>query len=451
MTTSAPPRPISSIRDPRWFLQRVPLLAQCTPRNSLVLVPFVGPQASGALRLDLPCPDDARGTGLIGAERAMRAAIDNLAATAVGMVCRMADADGIAVVAYDSREPWPPDGPLPQEPLVDRVLDCADACGLRVYGAYLVAQNGWGAYGDTSAPAPLSQIVPEAEAALAHDQHEGCALPLVPAEECAAIAERLLADEARFTRWLARRRSTSPVDGEPAGTDGDERVEGEPVEREPDEADGDEPGRPGIGDRLASLDEDAPGPSALDALPELFERAQVWNPAHLDADDATRLALVCEMPILRDVMLVQWAGDIGQGRECLAWQLQWRPGTSIDPADVPAVVRRISGEGPRPDAARLRHGIELLRRVAAAAPPRAQAGALAACAWLSWALGHSTHAAHYIEAALEREPEHSFARLLEQLVVATQLPAWVFRPSGEGSPLGNGRMSWGRVATPDLT
>ena len=52
---------------------------------------------------------------------------------------------------------------------------------------------------------------------------------------------------------------------------------------------------------------------------------------------------------------------------------------------------------------------------------------MAAAAWLSWALGRSTHAAHYLDQALATDSELTFAQLLRTVVDAGMLPDWSFR------------------------
>lgn len=471
MTTTAPSPLTRPIRDGAGFLRNVPRLAGCTPRNSLVVVPLDGAAAAGALRIDLPCvgswpeaappdgaaPDDGKSGGpgspalrgdgsdkrpmtcrALDRRRSLDAAIDQVAATAVGMACRIAEVDAIAVVAYAGEERWPPDGPLPQEELVDRVIDRADACGLEVRGAFLVTQDGWGAYGDVTGPASLTEIVPEAAAALAGDQHGGTDLPAVTNEERAAIAVALTRREREFAAWLVYRHaaadrmpgSEETVDDVGRAPDRRDSVHGTDDTGAPPPHAADEPVRSPRSAEPTSPHEsprpDEPLPP-LDALPEIFERALCWDPLRLDAADAAVLALTFETPMLRDAMLTQWSSDVTGGRECLSWQLAWRPDGAVDREHAPPGPFRLAGDGPPPEPWRMRQGLALARRVAAAAPPRAQGGALASAAWLSWALGSTTHAAHYIEAALEREPQHSFARLIEVLVVANRLPAWAFR------------------------
>src|SRR5690606_32425888 len=102
--------------DAAEFLALVPHLAGCRPVRSVALVPFGGSRTLGLMRADLPEP---------GAE------VDSIAATLVGMVCRVRDADGIAVVVYtddDFRE----GDEIAHADVVRALRAKVDACGLRL-------------------------------------------------------------------------------------------------------------------------------------------------------------------------------------------------------------------------------------------------------------------------------------------------------------------------------
>ena len=84
------------------------------------------------------------------------------------------------------------------------------------------------------------------------------------------------------------------------------------------------------------------------------------------------------------------------------------------------------GEGDRPEPDRLSAALELARHLAALAPRPQRAGVLATCGWLAWALGRSTHAAHYAGLACEIEPEHGLGEIVRSFVHAGHLPEWAF-------------------------
>jgi hypothetical protein len=97
------------------------------------------------------------------------------------------------------------------------------------------------------------------------------------------------------------------------------------------------------------------------------------------------------------VALIQWATDRGNGTRALAAQI----GHSIMGAPVPeSIARTLYGQGDRPDADRLTAGLALVRHLAAYADDQERPNLLAAAAWLSWALGRSTHATVYTDRAL---------------------------------------------------
>ncbi|HAN24626.1 MAG: hypothetical protein CMH36_08195, partial [Microbacterium sp.] len=53
------------------------------------------------------------------------------------------------------------------------------------------------------------------------------------------------------------------------------------------------------------------------------------------------------------------------------------------------------------------------------------------CAWLSWALGRSSHADGYVRAAREHEASHGLADIVGRFVAAGHLPDWAFRGRAE--------------------
>lgn len=137
--------------------------------------------------------------------------------------------------------------------------------------------------------------------------------------------------------------------------------------------------------------------------------------------DASLIALLAR-PLTRDVALIQWARDAATGQETLTAQTTWTRGAQI-PAHLAAVI---VGEGHRPDAERLRAALTATRRLAALAPAEAACGALAAAAWLSWALGRSTHAETYARRALALDPEHGLSQIIDTMTTAGHLPEWAF-------------------------
>lgn len=154
----------------------------------------------------------------------------------------------------------------------------------------------------------------------------------------------------------------------------------------------------------------------------LFEGAAEGWVDGLTALDWTNLVWCLARPALRDVALMQWAGDQAAGAVALEAQLAWERGTEY-PSDLAHVMW---GEGPRPDPQRLERALAVCLNAAALAPVAQQPGALASTAWLSWSLGRSTHADKHAAQAQVIDPEHGLAEIVRTMVAAGHLPEWAF-------------------------
>lgn len=363
--------------DAAQFLSLVPRMLGYTPTRSVVIVPMRRGRSVGAMRLDLPSEE---------------ATIDDgFAATVIGMVCRVEVADGLVAVIYSDASA---SGGLPHARLVDGLRRTADASGLHLVDALVVAADGWGtAGGATPRVRPLDELV--ATASLpgmeAHgDQSSGTDLPP------RTSAERRRVETAH--RSLATALTV---------------LCGLPPEPE----------------RAARIDPAAlEAACELDDLPDLFERALAWDAGDLPPMRAALLGWCLSRPALRDVALVQWASDATGGADAMDAQRRWEDGEEY-PSDLAAVMW---GEGARPDVARLEGALALVRHVAALTPARRRAGALAVCGWLSWALGRSTHAERYARTALRSDPDHGLADIVRSFVAAAHLPDWAFRRDADG-------------------
>lgn len=414
--------------DPAQFLSFVPRMLGYRPARSLVLIPFQGGRSIGGMRFDLPGDEPD--------------AVERVASTFIGMLCRVPEADAVAVISYtDAR--FGDEGGMPHRALADAIGRRADACGLRVTDALCVAADGWGSYLDADCPVegrPLAELaIADAEVELPDaaepgaDQAAGAELP--PAD---------LARRERVGRALAALRLAVQVlcGDDAAGASAHEERAEDATDHDGDERVADlapVPAPPGDGTSIgavaeASVDDGAGrvDPRALatvcrlDDLPALFEDALRWDPGALDPFDAAAMAWCLSRPSLRDVALVQWSGNLAEGDEALDAQLRWESGEEY-PADL---AMRMWGEGDRPDPARLEAALELVRAVAAVAPRACRPGPLALCAWLSWALGRSTHADSYAERACEIEPEHGLSEIVRSFVQAGHLPDWAFTRVG---------------------
>lgn len=353
------------------FLALVPRLLGFTPTRSVVVVPMNGGRSLGGMRLDLPVdPDDPS---------------DLLAATVIGMVCRVTGADGFMAVIYTDECSDPV---LPRVTLSDALVRAADASGLRVLDVLVVGCDGWASHLDpTQARGPLSELITTEAVELppAHgDQASGAHLPERSAAERRKVgaAHRSLDDALNVVCGI-------PTDRTPAT-----RVDPAALE----------------------------AACELDDLPRLYERALRWDATDLAPMKAALLGWCLTRPSLRDVALVQWASDVVGGEDAMEAQHRWEDGEEY-PSDLAAMMW---GEGPRPDPERLQAALTLVRHVAALTAKRRRAGALAVCAWLSWALGRSTHADLYATMALDIEADQGLAEIVRSFVAAVHLPDWAF-------------------------
>lgn len=361
------------------FLALVPHLAGYTPSNSLVLVPFHRNRTLGVMRFDLPPADDED------------LDVDAIAATFVGMICKLADADGVTPVVFTDDRFCQGDD-ITHAPLVRAVIQRADACGLHVADALCLAADGWGSYLDPECPpegrrrSELARelAIPEKRDVSA-DQNAGLELPPadLAAKQRVGYALQSIDKAAHAVCGADQGARTSIADLDPTA--------------------------------LAAV-------CAFDDVPSLFEDALGWDAAALRPFDAAALLWCLARPSLRDVALSQWGADMATGDHALEAQLRWEDGEDY-PEDL---GMRMFGEGSRPDAERLQAALGLTRALAAVAPRALRVGPLATAAWLSWALGRSTAAAWHVERAREIAPEHGLAGIVATFVAAGHLPEWAF-------------------------
>lgn len=392
------------------FLALLPALAGYTPTRSLALVAFRGSRTLGVLRLDLP-PHDADAQ-----------TISRCAATFIGLVCRLREADGVTPVVYCD-EPLHPNGD--QRPahaaLVEAVMQRADACGLRVGDALCVAADAWCSYLETPGSShslaeldasPARAKVPGNFDCVAGDQTAGVELPAVDfanRERVGVAIERLNhALEVMSSDDDDRDSTESPWPGS-AWLDAATL----PLERASH-------GLSLPGDRGTLGTAGALG--ALCDVPALFEDALDTSPEAMSPDFIAALLLCLARPSMRDVALSQWSFDLDTGDEVLEAQLAWEDGEAF-PAHL---ASHMIGEGPRPDIKRVQTALTLVRHLAAVAPRSLRPAPLTLAAWLSWALGRSTHAGTYLQLVREIDPDYGLAQIVWTMVSASHLPEWAF-------------------------
>lgn len=355
------------------FLRVVPALAGFTPRRSIVLLPFRGTRTYGAMRLDLP--DDG-------------ISLEEYADAAVGLVSRVEGTDAVALVVYTDAEAHPTrDGlVLPFAVAVDELLGCAEDAGLRVVDALCVTPGGWSSYlVDEPVVGALSDIgaspVPPSDEDVSGDQFAGVELPTADLAEKERVGRALL----DLTELLCR-------------------------------------------DECGALT-GRENPMAIAALVMLEDVPAFFESVLRTQDDlppfATAALLWClDRPLLRDVAIAQWATDLAGGMRTLGAQLAFAGSRAMVPDDLGRVFL---GRGPAPDVERLRLALSVVRLAAARAPRASRPAPLTAAAWLSWALGRSTHAGRYLEMVREIDPHYGLAELLGTMIGGAMLPEWAFR------------------------
>lgn len=373
------------------LLSAIPVLTGFAPRRSVVLLPFAGSRAGSALRFDAPSPPSLDS-----------ADVEAVAATAVGLACRVPDTDAIAIAVFTDDALTPgavPDGTLPGTPIAEQIIRRARACGLRIVEALCVGAEGWADYLDPLAAVRANDALPPTPevpglAGIGADQRSGAHLPSADRAERHQVAQAL--------RELER-----AVDAGPPRAGGRRGAKVDPR-------------------AFAAM-------LSLDDLPAVLDDA-LETPESRPPFVSATLIWVLARPVFRDVALVQWTRGGEAGSVALDAQLAASAGRapiSASPGDV------FLGRGPRPDPDRLGIALLLTRNLAALAPRATRPGVLATAAWLAWALGRSTHTAHYLDLAAAIDPEHSLCRILRATIDAGILPEWAFQRAGTneaGSP-----------------
>ncbi|MFE6735374.1 DUF4192 family protein [Microbacterium sp. NPDC057650] len=358
--------------DAAELLSLVPALAGYTPARSLVLLPFHGTRAPGVLRMDLP-PGGDEPCDFVDA--------------VLDLLTQVRGCDAIALVVYSDEDATPTrDGlVLPQSLLVEHLLGSANEEGFHIVEGLCVLPSGWSDYLDPEpALRPLSEIpaVPDLPGVdVAADQHAGTELP--PAD--LAARQRVGMALHDLDAVLERVR----CGGAQLGSEENPQAIGAAVMLDD---------IPAFAEMLLEGEEDPP-PFACAAL--------LW---------------CLHRPALRDAVLVQWASDHATGMRAFDAQL----GHARHGAETPSEIGDIFlGRAGDPDPARLRRALDVVRYAVACAPRDLKPGALASAAWLSWALGRSTHADAYLRMSRQIDPDHGLTGLLLRVLESALLPMWL--------------------------
>ena len=152
---------------------------------------------------------------------------------------------------------------------------------------------------------------------------------------------------------------------------------------------------------------DLPTVMAVDAL-----LAEKWS------RDALEMILSFDHPDFPPALVARLDGE-----ELCA--LAHRVGRSAEAA------QKLVGLSPRPPRPRdILVTIAFFKEYLPLGHPQVRATAYAVIAWYEWALGGSTMAENYAQAAIELEPEHRLAQLITHAVVNGLLPRWLTEARG---------------------
>lgn len=384
-------------KDPASFLRLVPVLAGFTPRQSIALVPFRRKRSAAVMRMDIPRASVTERLD----------GVPDFAEAAMALIERVPGADGVAIVVYtDDEAAHTPEGVvLPHDDLVEALRDAAEDHDLRLIEALCVTPGGWGDYLDgLPRLRPMPDAVTEAELGLepapnrrpesagrvtstrpvtVGDQHSGAALPDVGLAVKEQVGQALRHLETTLDRVQCGVAA-------PASDEHPHAIE------------------------MLEL---------MDDLPAFFET--VVTPSAEDPSPFRTAALIWSLnqPFLRDAALVQWARDLDTGALALAEQHLCAE-TGMRP--LPEIAETFMGRGPRPDPERLSRALDRVRTAAASAPRAQRAAVLTSAAWLSWALGRSTHADHLLATAHDLDPELTLIGVLRSVLDRVGLPPWAF-------------------------
>jgi hypothetical protein len=184
------------------------------------------------------------------------------------------------------------------------------------------------------------------------------------------------------------------------------------------------------------FEEDADGAELdlLQDIPLLMEMI-------LDCNEST----ICELsalllfawrgPQIRDLTMVQWASDLSMGDQILEEADRFARTREVDMESTSG--KMMMGIGPRPSVDRIERGIDILLAVVSRADDPDRPAPLCMLAWLTWALGLTSHAHRFAQEALTIDPGYGLAELLSAMFNHGMLPEWAFaaaEDSGRYSP-----------------
>lgn len=435
---------------PEDFLALVPQLAGFHPRNSVMIVAFRGNRTCAAMRFDVPGAGVRAGAGAVeepgtGSGPDAEALFRTVASRLVGMLCKVPGADAVVPVVYtDDR--FADAARIPHAGFVAALVDQARTAGFLVRDALCVAADGWGSYLDEDCPRrgrPLALIeASTVNGAIPRELRND----LGPVDAGSELPTVDLATKERVARLVAGLRQYVGSPGDRSGPDGrdgydelyrlnefDSDADGDEVDHGLDDglddyADtyGDADGGDDYADDHADDygnacdDDDPPGNGWL---PGFAEDMLELSPDSIGDRAAAVLILFLQSPMVRDVVMLQWAFGLEVGE--LALEENERYFAGDDPARF-LVAPLMWGDGPRPNVARVLAAIALVKALAARAPRSMRPPLLCQLAWFSWALGRSSLAGRFVEEAERIDPHYGLAELLRSMLGAGHLPEWAF-------------------------
>jgi hypothetical protein len=301
------------------------------------------------------------------------------------MVCRLDGADGVVPVVYSDDRFEEAEGAA--RDLLDALAQAGRRAGLRLKDALCVAADGYGSLLDPELP-PSGRPLEELPAPTGLP-------PLLDLTAATTLEEVPEEDQRRF---LARVRRSARASGRSGRS-----VEG--ILTAPDPV------------------------SALERALDLDGVDPVPVPV---------LAALADLPVLRDLMLLQIGWGPVFGAEVLARTLL-PDAEPLEPDDASGLAF-CGGDMPRPDPDRVDRAVELLRLTAAHLPERHRAPLLTMLAWLHWSLGRGSVAGRLVDAARAIDPAYGLAGLLARMLGAGMLPEWAYR----AEPVGEVGRAWAR-------
>jgi len=364
---STPPAVIK-VRTSAEVLAVAPYMLGYEPKQSVVFVLFDGQRTCGALRLDLPTD-------------ASPVTFKRFANFALGTVAKIHGVEALAPMIF-TEALFDGSSAIPHTELMDVLRRRIRQMGYELRDALCLAGDGWASYLARSVPPggqPLNQLEEAVATFLPHIPEA----PIEPNQTSGSL--RVPLDHSKAARVLLRL------------------------------------------DRFEELldlvdDETVMKFIGREQSPAFVEWVLGWNGNDLDERGWYALFRF-QNPPLRDQTMLQWAFGSEFGERLFA-------ATESAGSDFrelsPELGDRMMGKGPRPDLERVERGIHLLRELLAAATNDLRPAPLCMLAWLSWAIGRTTHAVEYINQALDIDPDYGMATLLASLLDAGILPEWAF-------------------------